>query len=58
MMHVYIDQREARRREIDNLDAVSRTRALTETESRRLESLLNRERYAGHSARRRKGKAA
>ncbi|WP_267382199.1 MULTISPECIES: hypothetical protein [unclassified Sphingomonas] len=43
-------QAKARHAEIGRLDATSRTRALTESESRRLEALLYRERYINHHA--------
>lgn len=53
MRNQLIDRGAVRRSEIDRLDATSRTRALTEQESRRLEGLLYRDRYA--SFRRREG---
>ncbi|WP_230781545.1 hypothetical protein [Sphingomonas sp. Leaf37] len=40
-----IDRHAPRRKEIARLDAISRERALTDDESRRLEQLLYRERY-------------
>jgi hypothetical protein len=43
-----IDRNELRREEIAQIDATSRTRALTEWESHRLEQLLYRERYSAH----------
>lgn len=43
-----IDRNALRREKIAEIDATSRTRALTEWESHRLEQLLYRERYAEH----------
>jgi hypothetical protein len=43
-----IDRNALRREEIAQIDAISRTRALTEWEGHRLEQLLYRERYAEH----------
>ena len=43
-----VDRNALRREQIEHLDATSRTRALTEWESHRLEQLLYRERYADH----------
>jgi hypothetical protein len=48
-----IDRHAARRDEIARLDAVSRTRALTDGESRRLQELLYRDSYAAHRNERR-----
>ena len=56
MRNQLVDRGALRRAEIDRLDATSRTRALTERESLRLESLLYRDDYAPF--RRKTGEAA
>ena len=56
MRNHLVDRSALRRAEIQRLDATSRTRALTERESRRLESLLYRDTYASY--RRKSGGAA
>ncbi|WP_018250807.1 hypothetical protein [Sphingomonas melonis] len=53
MYRPVIDRIALRGEEIARIDAISRTRALTEAESIRLQNLLYRERYDAHRARRR-----
>nr|WP_314469801.1 hypothetical protein [uncultured Sphingomonas sp.] len=56
MRNQLVDRDALRRAEIERIDALSRTRALTEPESRRLQSLIYLDSYA--PIRRKRGRAA
>lgn len=56
MRNQLADRTALRRAEIDRLDTLSRTRALTDSESRRLERLIYSDTYASY--RRKSGGAA
>jgi hypothetical protein len=51
MRNQLIDRSALRRAEIDRLDSLSRTRALTDSESRRLERLIYSDTYATYRRR-------
>lgn len=53
MKNATVDRNALRREQIERLDAISRTRALTDWESRRLEALIYRDRYQTFRKRRR-----